>query len=218
VTDDCRDQACLRDMPFARFPVLGLMSAAALRGDLNQRHDKDTERGDPCEPRWDISKAHPPSLVVAFPLPQPAVLQPATGSGMQVESGNTSVTLLTSSPRSSLTPRVDPLILGSAQNVRRKSPKIEQSVRVASEDVPPILEFDADRAALIDPYARPPIPNMPKAAVACHFPDLIEELCRDSEALMHLPSMGTFCKIDYGGRPLGVFYPGEGAPLAAVSV
>ncbi len=44
-------------------------------------------------------------------------------------------------------------------------------MRVAAEKVVPILEFDADRAALIDPYARPPIPDPPMAAVACHFPD-----------------------------------------------
>jgi uridine phosphorylase len=93
-----------------------------------------------------------------------------------------------------------------------------QSVRVAAEEEVPILEFDADRDALIDPYATPPIPDPPMAAVACHFPDLIEELCRDGEPLMHLPSMGTLWKIEHDGKPLGVFYPGQGASLAAITV
>jgi uridine phosphorylase len=92
------------------------------------------------------------------------------------------------------------------------------SVRVAADEVLPILEFDADRAALIDPYASPPIPDSPMAAVACHFPELIEELCRNGQPLVRLPSMGTLWKIELDGEPLGVFYPGQGASLAAVSV
>jgi uridine phosphorylase len=93
-----------------------------------------------------------------------------------------------------------------------------QSVRVLADDVAPILEFDTDPAALIDPYTRSPIPDPPMAAVACQFPELIEELCRDGEALMRLPSLGTLWRIDHDGEPLGVFYPGQGASLAAVSV
>jgi uridine phosphorylase len=91
-------------------------------------------------------------------------------------------------------------------------------VRVLADDVAPILEFDTDPAALIDPYTRSPIPDPPMAAVACQFPELIEELCRDGEALMRLPSLGTLWRIDHDGEPLGVFYPGQGASFAAVSV
>jgi uridine phosphorylase len=95
-------------------------------------------------------------------------------------------------------------------------------VRVSAEptqpEVAPILEFDPDRSALIDPYARKPLAGAPIAAVACHFPDLIDELCRDGEPLMRLPSMATLWKIDHDGVPLGVFYPGQGASLAAVTV
>jgi uridine phosphorylase len=95
-------------------------------------------------------------------------------------------------------------------------------VRVTGEPpfraVAPILEFDPDRGALIDPYARQPVDGAPKAAVACHFPDLIEEMCCEGEAVMDLPSMARLWKIDYEGTPLGVFYPGQGASLAAVSI
>lgn len=83
---------------------------------------------------------------------------------------------------------------------------------------PPILEFDPDRVALIDPRSEPPIPGAPRAAVACFFPGLIDELCAAGQMLRQLPSMGELWKIDYEGQPLAVFYPGQGASLAAVTV
>ncbi len=85
-------------------------------------------------------------------------------------------------------------------------------------DVPPILEFDPDRAALIDPRSEPPIPGAPVAAVACFFPSLIAELSETGQVLLQLPSLGELWKIDYDGEPLAVFYPGQGASLAAVTV
>jgi uridine phosphorylase len=87
-----------------------------------------------------------------------------------------------------------------------------------SDEQPPILEFDGDRVAYIDPYARPPIEGLPSAGVACYFPDLIEELCIGGETLMPLPSLSAFIAIEYRGSPLAVFYPGQGASLAAVTL
>ena len=84
--------------------------------------------------------------------------------------------------------------------------------------VPPILEFDPDRSVLIDPRSEPPIAGAPRAAVACFFPGLIDELSAAGEVLRPLPSLGDLWKIDYEGEPLAVFYPGQGASLAAVSV
>jgi uridine phosphorylase len=52
--------------------------------------------------------------------------------------------------------------------------------------------------------------------VACFFPALISELTGDGRALGQLPSMGVLWEIDYQGSPLALFYPGQGASLAAV--
>ena len=71
-------------------------------------------------------------------------------------------------------------------------------------DLPPILEFDPDRTALIDPRSEPPIPGAPPAAVACFFPSLISELTAAGQMLRRLPSMGELWKIDYQGEPLAV--------------
>jgi uridine phosphorylase len=85
-------------------------------------------------------------------------------------------------------------------------------------EVPPILEFDPDRTALIDPRSEPPIPGAPVAAVACFFPELIDQVAGAGQVLRQLPSMGDLWKIDYEGEPLAVFSPGQGASLAAVTV
>lgn len=85
-------------------------------------------------------------------------------------------------------------------------------------DVPPILEFDPDRTALIDPRSEPPIPGAPRAAVACFFPALIDELTEAGQVLRKLPSLGNLWAIEYAGEPLALFYPGQGASLAAVTV
>lgn len=89
---------------------------------------------------------------------------------------------------------------------------------MGARDVPPILEFDPDRAALIDPYDRPPHPNAPRAAVACHFPEVIEKLSRRGELLDSLPSLGGLWKVEFEGSALAVFYPGQGSSLAAVTL
>ena len=86
-----------------------------------------------------------------------------------------------------------------------------------NDETPPILEFDGDRNALIDPAARSPIAGIPPAGVACHFPDLIEARFGHSETLARLPSLGVLKKVTFHGEPLAVFYPGQGASLAAVT-
>lgn len=85
-------------------------------------------------------------------------------------------------------------------------------------DLPPILEFDPDRSALIDPRSEPPIVGAPAAGVACFFPQLIDELSTTGRNLGHLPSMGDLWQIEFEGQRLAVFYPGQGASLAAVTV
>lgn len=55
------------------------------------------------------------------------------------------------------------------------------------------------------------------AAVACYFPALVDELSGTGHVLRGLPSLGHLHRIDYAGKPLAVFYPGQGASLSAVT-
>lgn len=86
----------------------------------------------------------------------------------------------------------------------------------------PILEFDPDFAAFIEPsqvVAR--IDGLPPRAVICFFQEVIEEVCGQGRA-----SIVTRLKWEHGMHPLydldvgdgnhvAVFHPGVGAPLAA---
>lgn len=81
----------------------------------------------------------------------------------------------------------------------------------------PILEFDPDPSALLAPSDRTPQTYVPQAAVACFQPRVLDELRADgAEELMRLPSLISLYRVDWKGKPLAVFYPGQGAPLAAV--
>ncbi len=86
----------------------------------------------------------------------------------------------------------------------------------------PILEFDEDRAAILlpDPYRfakKGPIPNR---GVLCFFYDVIKDLV-DAGELTQLgdlhSEMGAHpvYRYDKLGKPVVVFHPGVGAPLAA---
>ena len=86
----------------------------------------------------------------------------------------------------------------------------------------PILEHDEDRAAILNPdpfrfNAGPPVPSI---AVLCFFQDVLSDLV-DSHELKELgrlrSEMGTHpvYRYEQGGKPVTVFHPGVGAPLAA---
>ncbi len=84
----------------------------------------------------------------------------------------------------------------------------------------PILEFDADHAAIIDPARIHKKPEMPKRAVACFFKDVIDTLIEkyDAEKILEMGSeigKNPIYKIEVNGEPIAVFHPGVGAPLAA---
>ena len=86
----------------------------------------------------------------------------------------------------------------------------------------PILEFDEDRAAILmpDPFrfnAGSPVPNI---GVLTFFQDVITDLAEQGEltVLGYLRSeigKHPVYRYDTGGRPVTVFHPGVGAPLAA---
>ncbi|MFW5747988.1 MAG: nucleoside phosphorylase [Chloroflexota bacterium] len=91
----------------------------------------------------------------------------------------------------------------------------------------PILEFDADPQAIIDPFAvLKPLDTMPEACVLCFFQDVIVNVCGDGRA-QQIGTLGS----EIGRNPIyaldvrpedghrtgqvAVVHPGVGAPLAA---
>jgi len=86
----------------------------------------------------------------------------------------------------------------------------------------PILEHDEDRAAILNPdpfrfNAGPPVPSI---AVLCFFQDVLVSLVENQELkeVGYLRSeMGRHpvYRYEQGGKPVTVFHPGVGAPLAA---
>lgn len=90
----------------------------------------------------------------------------------------------------------------------------------------PILEFDPDRRAMIEPSAHlsgagddPPV-EMPQRAVACFFGDVVEHIARDHNArivtnLVSEHGRHAVWEIEVEGERVAFFQPGVGAPLAA---
>ena len=86
----------------------------------------------------------------------------------------------------------------------------------------PILEFDPDRAALIEPgHLAAPIEGLPSSAVICFFAEVVDEVCGNGRAEVAAELGWEFPRhplyvLDVGeGRRVAVFCPGIGAPLAA---
>ncbi len=84
----------------------------------------------------------------------------------------------------------------------------------------PILEFDEDRQAAIDPYAVRPQKRLPQRAVACFFQEVIQRTCGRSGAkelhrLRAEHASHPIYELNHHGEPIAVFNPGVGGPLAA---
>jgi uridine phosphorylase len=89
-----------------------------------------------------------------------------------------------------------------------------------SEPPPPILEFDADPTAVIDPTDLRGLSGVPERGVMCFFQEVILEACGEGRAT----ELGRL-HWEHGSHPLYelavdddrllVFHPGVGAPLAA---
>jgi uridine phosphorylase len=84
----------------------------------------------------------------------------------------------------------------------------------------PILEFDEDRTAIIEPHALLPRERLPIRAVACFFQDVIERVCQRSGAkelyrLRAEHGSQPIYELEHLGEPIAIFHPGVGAPLAA---
>lgn len=84
----------------------------------------------------------------------------------------------------------------------------------------PILEFDPNRAAIINPDAPQYGLNLPPRAVLCFFRDVLERLA-DSGKLEEIGELRSemgrnpIYQLKTEGEPLAVIHPGVGAPLAA---
>ena len=85
-------------------------------------------------------------------------------------------------------------------------------------DRPPILEFDPDPVGVFDPIGPTAVADVPRYAVGCHFVDLVDLARHEGEVVMSLPSGMPLLRIRHEGRWAGLFYPGQGAPLAAASL
>ncbi len=85
----------------------------------------------------------------------------------------------------------------------------------------PILEFDPAPEALIEPSRFIEPIDVPEHCVICFFQEVIAKLCQDgratllSEAIRSEAGTHPLYGLDVGGRRLGVFHPGVGAPLVA---
>src|SRR6185312_7131082 len=84
----------------------------------------------------------------------------------------------------------------------------------------PILEFDVDRQAMIEPHKLLKPIDIPTRAVACFFQDVIQTLVKDHQAQIRYTlrsELGAHpvYEITHLGERVTVFHPGVGAPLAA---
>ena len=86
----------------------------------------------------------------------------------------------------------------------------------------PILEFDHERAAMIEPTRRAPIPGLPERCVVCFFNDVLQALDEGeivtTAVVHHLNSeigKHPVYVMEHEDQPFTVFHPGVGAPLSA---
>jgi uridine phosphorylase len=83
----------------------------------------------------------------------------------------------------------------------------------------PILEYDPNPDAIINPYASPLSVSTPDRAVLCFFKDVLDELLAEGK-LMDVGGTGSemgrhpFYDLPYQGQHILVAHPGVGAPLA----
>jgi len=85
----------------------------------------------------------------------------------------------------------------------------------------PILEFDPDDHAVIEPHMVRERLEMPILSVPCFFSDVIQKVCVDGGAkvLTQLASahgVHPVFEIDWKGHLVAVYHPGVGSPLAGM--
>lgn len=88
---------------------------------------------------------------------------------------------------------------------------------MASAEDFPLLEFDPDREAVIEPGAWHPKGGVPERAVYCFFPEVVEEVGKRGRVAVGFRSeIGKHLvyEIEHQGVPLAVMHAGIGAPAA----
>lgn len=84
----------------------------------------------------------------------------------------------------------------------------------------PILEYDSEREAMLEPANFFKSPHLPERVVLCFFQDVITRMSQEhtTRVVRHLKSeIGTnpIYELEYKGQKIAVAHPGVGAPLAA---
>jgi uridine phosphorylase len=84
----------------------------------------------------------------------------------------------------------------------------------------PILEFDSDRSAFIEPSDIADPLDVSEHCIICFFGDVIEEVASEINAKVLIQNRWEdgphpLYEIEYAGERLAFFHPGVGAPLAS---
>lgn len=88
------------------------------------------------------------------------------------------------------------------------------------EQVIPLLEYDDDREAILDPMKLIKPADVSEACVVCFFQEVITDLVKTGRAVLVVNSkseigLHPFYNVAMDGRLFTVFHPGIGAPLGA---
>jgi uridine phosphorylase len=85
----------------------------------------------------------------------------------------------------------------------------------------PLLETDQDDEGIIEPARIVGSQHLPERGVLCFFGDVVSEMIATRNGSRHVASLSSEAgstpvwEIQMNGRPLAVFQPGVGAPMAA---
>jgi uridine phosphorylase len=83
----------------------------------------------------------------------------------------------------------------------------------------PILEFDSEREAMIEPGRIIQRSDVPEHCVTCFFGEVVENIAKEHQAKVVVENHWEdgphrIYEIEYGGHRLAFYQPGIGAPLA----
>jgi uridine phosphorylase len=89
------------------------------------------------------------------------------------------------------------------------------------EYIYPILGFDPDPNAVLDPGDRVKVDDAPDRCVLCFFQDVLQEFQREKTPAVIAEwkietSSHAFMETEVAGKRLGVMHPGVGGPVAAL--
>lgn len=98
--------------------------------------------------------------------------------------------------------------------------KLGYYICMPSQNTPPILEFDPEREAFIEPGKVIRRREVAEACVLCFFQEVIDKVVAEHQARMVVENrwengIHPIYEIDYRGQRLAFFHPGIGGPLAA---